>query len=99
VQGLELDWAGVCWDANFRRAGDSWSINSFVGTRWQSVRDEARRRYLANTYRVLLTRARQGMVIFVPRGDLEDQTRSPDFYDATFEFLKDCGLPPLGAAC
>ncbi|MDB5575303.1 MAG: 8-oxo-dGTP diphosphatase [Bradyrhizobium sp.] len=95
VQGLELDWAGVCWDANFRRANGTWSANSFVGTRWQLVRDEARQRYLANTYRVLLTRARQGMVIFVPQGDLEDKTRPPDFYDATYEFLKDCGLSSL----
>lgn len=98
VQGLELDWAGVCWDANFRRVGGTWSANAFVGTRWQSVRDEARQRYLANTYRVLLTRARQGMVVFVPKGDPEDQTRPPAFYDETFEFLKACGLPSLAAS-
>lgn len=95
VQGLELDWAGVCWDANFRRVNGAWSANAFVGTRWQSVRDEARQRYLANTYRVLLTRARQGMVVFVPKGDPQDQTRPPAFYDETFEFLKACGLPSL----
>lgn len=99
VQGLELDWAGVCWDANFRRANGSWSYNAFVGTRWQLVRDAARQRYLANTYRVLLTRARQGMVIFVPEGDQEDRTRPPAFYDTTFEFLADCGLAVLGARC
>ena len=96
VQGLELDWAGVCWDANFRRINGNWSANSFVGTRWQSIRDEARQRYLANTYRVLLTRARQGMVIFVPKGDLEDQTRPPAYYDETYKFLRECGLSCLG---
>jgi hypothetical protein len=95
VQGLELDWAGVCWDANFRRLNGDWSANAFVGTRWQLIRDEARQRYLANTYRVLLTRARQGMVIFVPKGDPEDETRPPNFYDETYEFLKSCGLPSL----
>lgn len=95
VQGLELDWAGVCWDANFRCVNGKWSANSFVGTRWQLVRDVARQRYLANTYRVLLTRARQGMVIFVPKGDVEDHTRRPVFYDETYTYLRACGLPTL----
>jgi Uncharacterized conserved protein (DUF2075) len=95
VQGLELDWACVCWDANFRREGSRWSTNAFKGTRWQSINDPARREYLANTYRVLLTRARQGMVIFVPRGDPEDDTRPPAFYDDTYSFLRECGIRPL----
>jgi hypothetical protein len=92
IQGLELDWAGVCWDADLRRVDGAWSHNAFKGTRWQQVRDETKQLYLLNAYRVLLTRARQGMVIFMPRGDLDDATRPPSHYDETFEFLMDCGL-------
>jgi hypothetical protein len=95
VQGLELDWACVCWDANFRRETAGWSTNAFKGTRWQSIYDPARREYLANTYRVLLTRARQGMVIFVPYGDSEDRTRLPSYYDETYAFLLACGVKGL----
>jgi DUF2075 family protein len=87
IQGLELDWTGVCWDADFRREGNKWALYDFKGTRWQSVNDQFRRAYLANTYRVLLTRARQGMVIFVPNGDETDHTRPTKFYDETHEFL------------
>ena len=94
IQGLELDWAGICWDADLRRVDGAWSYNAFKGTRWQQVRDETKRLYLLNAYRVLLTRARQGMVIFVPRGDPADATRPPCFYDETFAFLKGCGLAP-----
>jgi hypothetical protein len=95
VQGLELDWACVCWDANFRRNDTGWSTNAFKGTRWQSVNDPARREYLANAYRVLLTRARQGMIIFIPVGDPDDGTRLPAFYDETYEFLVGCGIQAL----
>ena len=95
VQGLELDWACVLWDANFRRADNAWSFHSFKGTKWQSVGGEEKRRYLANAYRVLLTRARQGMVIFVPCGDDNDATRPRSFYDETYGFLNDCGMLPL----
>jgi hypothetical protein len=58
IQGLELDWAGMCWDANFRREGNEWRHYSFRGTRWERISDPIRARYLANAYRVLLTRAR-----------------------------------------
>lgn len=95
IQGLELDWAGVCWDADFRRNGDEWASRAFKGTRWQDVHDDSRRMYLANAYRVLLTRARQGMVIFVPRGDVSDPTRPPNFYNETFEFLAACGIDSI----
>jgi hypothetical protein len=95
IQGLELDWVGVCWDADFRRDHDEWNLNSFKGTRWQNVNDQYRRVYLANAYRVLLTRARQGMVIFVPKGDEGDYTRPPRFYDETYAFLSSCGCTPL----
>ena len=95
VQGLELDWVGVCWDANYRFAGSAWSHHRFSGTKWLNVNDEDRRMYLANSYRVLLTRARQGLVIYVPHGDDVDATRAPEFYDGTYEFLRDCGAVPL----
>ncbi|ESQ91462.1 hypothetical protein ABAC460_05625 [Asticcacaulis sp. AC460] len=95
VQGLELDWMAVCWDADFRYL-DDWRAQSFKGTRWQQINDPMRRLYLKNAYRVILTRARQGMVIFVPRGDEADPTRPPAFYDGTYDFLRACGLPQLG---
>lgn len=92
IQGLELDWTCVAWDANLRRAGDYWEFKNFRGTEWQNINDEIRKRYLLNTYRVLLTRARQGMVIFVPEGDESDRTRKPDFYDPVFQYLMECGV-------
>lgn len=93
VQGLELDWAGICWDADLRFIGSSWEAHAFRGTKWQTVRADERKRYLKNAYRVLLTRARQGMVIFVPQGDDTDPTRPRAFYDETYAFLLRCGAP------
>lgn len=93
VQGLELDWACVTWDADLRVVGDRWDYHSFIGAKWQRVNKPDRRRYLKNAYRVLLTRARQGMAIFVPPGNREDATREPRFYDETFRYLTGLGLP------
>ena len=95
VQGLELDWTVVAWDADYRYQQAGFSHWQFKGTKWQQVRDDARRRYLANAYRVLLTRARQGMVIFVPHGDPDDPTRVPEFYDPLYHYLLECGVEPL----
>ncbi|HTQ96664.1 MAG TPA: DNA/RNA helicase domain-containing protein, partial [Candidatus Acidoferrum sp.] len=95
IQGLELDWTGVCWDADFRREGGKWSLYNFKGTEWQDVKNRSRRVYLANAYRVLLTRARQGMVIFVPQGNAKDRTRLPRFYDETFGFFLSCGVEEI----
>lgn len=92
VQGLELDWAGVCWDADFRYDHLAWNHYSFRGTNWQRTNSIQRQLYLKNAYRVILTRARQGMVIFVPTGNIDDSTRTPTYYDQTFEFLNSCGL-------
>ena len=92
VQGLELDWACVCWDANFRRDADSWTAHRFRGSLWERVGDEASQRYLANAYRVLLTRARQGMVVFVPEGDPDDPTRPGEVYNQIYDFLVECGF-------
>jgi hypothetical protein len=95
VQGLELDWTAVVWDGDFRVAGDAWEHFSFVGTRWQRIHAPDRRSFQKNAYRVLLTRARQGMVIVVPEGEEGDATRLPAFYDETFSYLRDVGFPVL----
>lgn len=95
VQGLELDWVGVCWDADFRYAYGDWKHFGFRGTAWQRVSTAERQLYLKNSYRVILTRARQGMVIFVPEGTHTDPTRDPDFYDQTYAYLKQCGIPTI----
>ncbi len=95
VQGLELDYTGVCWDADWRYMNGAWQAWSFKGTKWQSVKNDFSRLYLKNAYRVLLTRARQGMVIFVPKGDDADHTRPKRFYDETYAYLQSCGLKTL----
>ena len=92
MQGLELDWACVTWDADFRYSTKGWEHWSFRGYRWTHINTKERQNYLKNAYRVLLTRARQGMVIVVPQGDLEDPTRDPATYDPTFEYLQDVGF-------
>jgi hypothetical protein len=92
VQGLELDWACVTWDADFRYSPSGWQHRSFVGDRWNQIHNPDRQKYLKNAYRVLLTRARQGMIIVVPEGSLEDQTRNSSFYDPTFQYLQDIGF-------
>lgn len=95
IQGLELDWVGMCWDANFRRENNSWGCYSFRGSRWEHVKEPIRMAYLANSYRVLLTRARQGMVIYIPNGSNIDHSRNSKFYDPTYKFLRDCGINEL----
>ena len=95
VQGLELDWACVSWDGDFRYNNRGWCHYSFRGTKWQHIKKDSRKAYLKNAYRVLLTRARQGMVIFVPEGSGHDPTRDPSYYDATFAYLQSVGLPVL----
>lgn len=92
VQGLELDWACVTWDADFRHTGNGWEYRSFRGSRWQRIKQPERQTFLKNAYRVLLTRARQGMVIVVPHGVPEDPTRKVSFYNPTFEYLQDIGF-------
>lgn len=95
VQGLELDWTCVTWDGDLRYSDEGWKTFSFVGSKWQHIHKKDRKRYLINTYRVLLTRARQGMVIVVPEGSSDDHTRKSDFYDPNFEYLKSLGIPVL----
>jgi hypothetical protein len=92
VQGLELDWAIVTWDADLRYTREGWRHHQFRGKKWEQSHKEERQRYLVNAYRVLLTRARQGMVIFVPPGDPMDPTRKPAYYDGTYEYLRGVGV-------
>ncbi|QMW24470.1 DUF2075 domain-containing protein [Sandaracinobacteroides saxicola] len=96
VQGLELDWAVVAWDANLTRVDDQWLHREFRGARWTQVGQAHARQFLVNAYRVLLTRARQGMVIFVPRGEERDVTRAPAGYDAIDGWLAACGVGLVG---
>jgi hypothetical protein len=95
VQGLELDWTCVAWDGDLRFEGSGWSHHHFRGDRWCKVGNAENRRYLCNAYRVLLTRARQGMVIYVPPGSPSDPTRSPGFYESTYRYLTELGVPEL----
>jgi hypothetical protein len=95
VQGLEMDWACVTWDADLRLHASGWGFHDFRGSKWQNVNNVDNQRYLLNAYRVLLTRARQGMVIFVPPGERTDPTRQPEYYDATFRYLEGVGLKVL----
>ena len=95
IQGLELDWVCMTWDADLRRTDAGWGFFQFRGDRWQRRHKSDAQRYLVNAYRVLLTRARQGMVIFVPRGEPRDPTRIPEYYQGTYEYLRQVGIPEL----
>ena len=92
VQGLELDWACVTWDADLRYTPGGWETFQFVGSKWQNINKPENKQYLKNAYRVLLTRARQGMVIVVPEGDIDDPTRKLEYYSNTYNYLKDMGF-------
>ena len=95
VQGLELDYSVIAWDADFRFDNGKFTYNSFKGNSWNLINSQDRRLYLKNAYRVLLTRARQGMVIFIPEGDENDKSRLPEFYDGTYNYLKDIGIKEI----
>jgi hypothetical protein len=95
IQGLELDWTCLVWDGDFRYTGDGWDHNAFKGSRWQKIRKTESQAYQLNAYRVLLTRARQGMIICVPEGNKEDHTRQPEFYDSTYNYLKSIGITEI----
>jgi DUF2075 family protein len=90
TQGLELDFVGLCWGGDLLISGNKWLTRRFMGTTWKSANGD-RRRFILNSYRVLLTRAREGIVIWVPLGDSEDPTRDPSGYNRTADFLLACG--------
>jgi DUF2075 family protein len=92
IQGLELDWICVCWDGDFYLKNNQWVYRKFKGTKWQKINQEITKDYLLNAYRVLLTRARQGMIIFIPNGSPGDHTRLAEYYDETFQYFKNIGI-------
>ena len=94
-QGLELDWTLVCWGGDFLidDSNRAWRHRFFRGSKWAEVNDATRQQFVANKYRVLLTRARRGMAIWIPPGDKFDKTRDPKSLDATARFLMDAGVP------
>ncbi len=95
IQGLELDYSIVAWDADYRYVDGEWTYNNFVGNHWNNVNSEEKRLYLKNAYRVLLTRARQGMAIYIPAGSNEDQTRKREWYDGSYGYLKEIGISEI----
>lgn len=96
VQGLELDWACVTWDGDLRFSNSGWKSYTFKGNKWQNINHPERKKYLINAYRVLLTRARQGMVIVIPNGNPEDHTRKSEYYDSTYDYLASLGISKIG---
>lgn len=95
IQGLELDWTCLVWDGDFRYTSEGWDHNVFKGSKWNKIRQKEAQSYQINAYRVLMTRARQGMIICVPEGNPDDHTRLPEFYDGTYEYLKSVGLEEI----
>ena len=101
VQGLEIDWSCVAWDADLRlnKNENLWQHYQLrSGTKWQNIHKPQNREYQINAYRVLLTRARQGMVIVVPYGDNgnpPDETRKPEWYDGIYNYLKEIGIEEI----
>jgi DUF2075 family protein len=101
MQGLELDYVGVCWDGDMvwqrHGSGSSWTPRQLRGSKWQVVGSDDMRSWIVNKYRVLLTRARMGTLIWVPKGDAEDSTRLPAIYDNLAEIISRAGAREIGA--
>ncbi len=94
IQGLEIDWAILAWDGDLHYDTE-WNFQNFKGTKWMNINKEIDRSYKLNAYRVLLTRSRQGMVLFVPEGSSSDITRPNKYYDGTYNFLKQVGIEEI----
>lgn len=95
IQGLEIDWVCLAWDINYYFENGKWNCQYFSGTKWQNIHNENDKTYLQNAYRVLLTRARQGLIIYIPEGDDLDHTRPKALYDSTFDYFQSCGIQTL----
>jgi len=95
VQGLELDYSIVCWGADLRMTDKGFDLYNFSGTTWKKIKNSEDQLFLINAYRVLLTRARQGIVIFIPHGDDKDPTALPEFYDLTYKYLSTIGIEEI----
>lgn len=94
-QGLEIDYAGVCWGGDLIRGEAGWLPRRMQSPHWRVIGDEAQKRFRINGYRVLLTRARAGLVIYVPEGNAEDATRAPQEFDAVADVLLASGCEQL----
>jgi hypothetical protein len=92
IQGLEIDWVGLCWDGDLRRNDNNWEFKKFRDRIWGNNKNAVNQTYTLNKYRVLLTRAREGMIIWVPTGDEHDITRSSEIYDPIANYLISCGV-------
>lgn len=95
IQGLEIDWTCLAWGGNFHIKHGRWKYQNFKGSKWMNINQEISKEYLKNTYRVLLTRARQGMIIYIPQGSTSDHTRPNEFYDGTWNYLKEIGIKEI----
>ena len=95
VQGLEIDYAVLAWDADLRYTSNGFDYFKFRGTKWNHVNQEQRQHYLKNAYRVLMTRARQGLIIYIPVGDEEDSSRLTEYYEGTYQYLKHVGIEEI----
>jgi hypothetical protein len=102
IQGLELDWIGLCWGGDFVwHAHRGWQLRKLhpsAVSKWNAIKNPEKQTFRRNAYRVLLTRARQGMILFIPRGDPEDPTNSPEEFKATANYLVRFGVTPLPSA-
>jgi hypothetical protein len=99
IQGLELDWIGLCWGGDFvwnqLRGWQLRALRHGRQSKWSAIKSADKQTYRRNAYRVLLTRARQGMIIFVPKGDADDSTNIPEEFEATAQYLVRCGVTEL----
>lgn len=95
VQGLEIDYAVLAWDADLRYTSNGFDYFKFRGTKWNHVNQEQRQHYLKNAYRVLMTRARQGLIFYIPEGDEEDPSRLTEYYEGTYQYLKHVGIKEI----
>ena len=95
VQGLEIDYAVLAWDADLRYTSNGFDYFKFRGTKWNHVNQEQRQHYLKNAYRVLMARARQGLIIYIPEGDEEDPSRLTEYYEGTYQYLKHVGIKEI----
>ena len=95
IQGLEIDYVCLAWDINFYFNNGEWNYQTFEGTKWKAINNEIDKSYLRNAYRVLMTRARQGLIIFIPHGNNLDPTRPVELYDNTYKFLSSCGIQTI----
>lgn len=95
IQGLEIDYTVVAWEADYRYVNGQFTYNNFAGSSWSKVNNPIAQEYLKNSYRVLLTRARQGFVVYIPKGNPEDSTRNPEYYNQTYNYLKSIGIQEI----